>query len=60
MCNRLGRGKQYSYDENEAWEFVSWLREVVERDDLTVCAWCLMSNHHHLAYEQGESRLIGR
>lgn len=53
VYNRLGRGEQYFGQEEEASKFVSLLREVVVRDDLTVYAWCLMSNHYHLAVRTG-------
>lgn len=53
VYNRLARGEQYFRQEEEASGFVSRLREVVERDDLTVYAWCLMSNHYHLAVRAG-------
>ena len=53
VYNRLARGEQYFREEEEARGFVSRLRDVVERDDLTVYAWCLMSNHYHLAVRAG-------
>lgn len=53
VYNRLGRGEQFFQQEAEARQFVSLLREVVERDSLTVYAWCLMSNHYHLAVRTG-------
>jgi REP element-mobilizing transposase RayT len=37
----------------EADAFVELLRDVVERDGLTVFAWTLMSNHFHLAVRTG-------
>ena len=37
--------------------FVSLLNEVVVRDDLTVFAWVLMSNHYHLAVRTGSISL---
>jgi len=53
VYNRLGRGEQLFREEGEAERFVGLLREVVERDELTVYAWCLMSNHYHLAVRTG-------
>jgi REP element-mobilizing transposase RayT len=53
VYNRIGRGVQVFDDVTEANEFVSQLRDVVERDGLTVFAWCLMSNHYHLAVKTG-------
>ncbi|MFV2074419.1 MAG: transposase, partial [Thermoanaerobaculales bacterium] len=37
----------------DAAAFVERLREVVERDGLTVFAWCLLSNQYHLAVRTG-------
>jgi len=45
VYNRLGRGEQYFREASEAQEFVALLREVVQRDGLTVYAWCLLGNH---------------
>jgi len=36
-------------EESEAVRFRDLLGEVAERDELTIFAWCLMSNHYHLA-----------
>jgi len=49
VYNRLARGESVFADEAVALRFRELLREVVERDELTVFAWCLMSNHYHLA-----------
>ena len=53
VYNRIGRGERVFDEETEASAFVSLLRDVVERDGLTVFAWCLMSNHYHLAVRTG-------
>ncbi len=53
VYNRLGRGEQFFLQQKEAAEFVSLLREMVQRDGLTIYAWCLMSNHYHLAVRIG-------
>jgi REP element-mobilizing transposase RayT len=53
VYNRIGRGERVFDEVAEATAFVSLLREVVERDGLTVFAWCLMSNHYHLAVRTG-------
>ena len=53
VYNRLGRGEQVFAEETEAAAFVTLLRDVAERDGLTVFAWCLMSNHYHLAVRTG-------
>jgi REP element-mobilizing transposase RayT len=53
VYNRLARGEQVFVAEDEAGRFVQLLREVVRRDEVTVFAWCLMSNHYHLALRTG-------
>ena len=53
VYNRLGRGERVFAAEQEALEFIRILREVAERDDLTVLAWCLLSSHYHLAVRSG-------
>jgi putative transposase len=53
VYNRLGRGERVFAAEQEALEFIRILGEVAERDDLTVLAWCLLSNHYHLAIRIG-------
>jgi len=53
VYNRLGRGERVFTQESEAGLFVTLLREVAERDGLSVLAWCLMSNHYHLAVRTG-------
>ena len=49
VYNRLGRGEHAFGDEETARFFIERLREATQRDGLTVYAWCLMSNHYHLA-----------
>jgi REP element-mobilizing transposase RayT len=53
VYNRLARGEQVFAVEGEAARFVELLREVMRRDEVTVFAWCLMSNHYHLALRTG-------
>ena len=53
VYNRLGRGERVFEREEVALGFERLLREVVERDELTVFAWCLMPNHYHLAVRTG-------
>jgi putative transposase len=53
VYNRIGRGERVLEREREADTFVELLRRVVRRDGLTVYAWCLMSNHYHLAVRTG-------
>jgi putative transposase len=45
---RTGRGEHIFRDDEEADAFVDVLRDVKRRDDMTILAWCLMSNHYHL------------
>ena len=49
VYNRVGRGEAPFKLEDEAQVFYSLLHEVKKRDGLTVFAWCIMSNHYHLA-----------
>jgi REP element-mobilizing transposase RayT len=53
VYNRLARGERAFEEERYAELFVRILQEVVTRDELTVLAWCLMSNHFHLALRAG-------
>ena len=53
VYNRLGRGERVFDEEVEAMIFVSLLREIAERDGLTIFAWALLSNHFHLAVQTG-------
>jgi REP element-mobilizing transposase RayT len=57
VYNRIGRGERAFDGAEEAAAFVELLRRVVSRDGLTVYAWCLMSNHYHLAVRTGEITL---
>jgi REP element-mobilizing transposase RayT len=49
VYNRCARGEHVFGDPEEAIGFVELLRFVKERDDLIIFAWCVMSNHYHLA-----------
>jgi len=49
VYNRFARGEDVFADPEEAVEFVELLRDVKQRDGLTVFAWALLSNHYHLA-----------
>ncbi len=53
VYNRVGRGEMIFADEDEASAFVGQLRAIKDRDGLQVFAWCLMSNHYHLALRCG-------
>ncbi len=49
VYNRFARGEEVFADLEEAIEFLDLLRELKQRDDLQVLAWCLLSNHYHIA-----------
>lgn len=49
VYNRFARGEEIFSDPEEAIEFLELLRTLKQRDDFIVYAWCLMSNHYHLA-----------
>jgi REP element-mobilizing transposase RayT len=49
VYNRFARGESVFSDPEEAIDFVELLREVKRRDELTVFAWALLSNHYHIA-----------
>ena len=53
VYNRVGRGEMIFADEDEASAFVGQLKTIKDRDGLQVFAWCLMSNHYHLALRCG-------
>ena len=49
VYNRFARGEQIFADRGEAERFHDLVREVKRRDGFLLYAWCLMSNHYHLA-----------
>lgn len=49
VYNRVASGEPILADPDEAARFVDLLRRVKVRDGWTVFAWCVMSNHYHLA-----------
>jgi REP element-mobilizing transposase RayT len=49
LYNRFARGEEIFADPEEAVEFLELLRALKKRDDFVVYAWCLMSNHFHVA-----------
>ncbi len=62
VYNRFARGAEIFAEADEADRFLELLRKVKVRDGLTVFAWCLMSNHYHLAIRTGPvplSRTMG-
>lgn len=46
VYNRFARGEEVFADPEEAIAFLDLLRELKQRDDLQVLAWCLLSNHY--------------
>jgi REP element-mobilizing transposase RayT len=62
VYNRFAGGADVFSNDNEAERFLDLIREVRDRDDLTIFAWCVMSNHYHLALRSGPvplSRTMG-
>jgi putative transposase len=57
VYNRVSRGERAFRDEEEADRFESLLVTVKKRDGFQILAWCLMSNHYHLAVRMGEVTL---
>ena len=51
--NRFARGEEVFSDPEEAVAFLDLLRELKQRDDLQVFAWCLLSNHFRIASNIG-------
>ena len=49
VYNRVASGERLFEDPEVAIEFVDRIRSVKERDGWTIFAWCLMTNHFHLA-----------
>ncbi len=53
VYNRFARGAEVFRDGDEADRFLELIRAVKRRDGLTVFAFCLMSNHYHVAVRTG-------
>jgi len=53
VYNRLARGERVFADGDKAAVFVDLLREVMQRDGVTVFAWAVLPNHYHLAVRSG-------
>ncbi len=54
VYNRVSRGEHAFRDEAEAERLLTRLLDTKRRDGFQVLAWCLMSNHFHLALRMGE------
>ena len=62
VYNRCARGAEPFAKRKAAERFVETLERARDRDGLTILAWCLMSNHYHLAVRTGAvplSRTMG-
>ena len=46
---RVGHGEPIFRDDAEAGALVETIASIRRRDELTIFAWCVMSNHYHLA-----------
>ena len=53
VYNRVARGEHVFRDEGEAGRFVQRIVDVKRRDGLVIMAYCIMSNHYHLAVRMG-------
>jgi putative transposase len=51
---RIARGEPVFADDVEARDLVDTLADLKQRDDLQLFAWCVMSNHYHLAVRSAE------
>jgi REP element-mobilizing transposase RayT len=49
VYNRVTRGERVFAEDGEAQRLVDVMREIKQRDEFVVLAWCVMSNHYHLA-----------
>ena len=62
VYNRCARGAEPFAKRKPAERFVETLEHARDRDGLTILAWCVMSNHYHLAVRTGAvplSRTMG-
>ena len=57
VYNRVSRGAHVFRDDEEADRLEHLLAATKERDDFQILAWCVMSNHYHLALRMGEVAL---
>ena len=52
--NRVSRGQHVFRRKEEADRLEDLFATVKKRDDFQILAWCVMSNHYHLAVRMGE------
>jgi len=57
VYNRVSRGEHIFRADEEADRLENLFAETKKRDDFQILAWCLMSNHYHLAVRMGEVAL---
>jgi len=53
VYNRVARGEPVFLDDREAGRLVGIIRQLKRQDGLSILAWCVMSNHYHLAVRMG-------
>ena len=49
VYNRVTRGERVFAEDQEALLLLDTMRDIRDRDGIIVMAWCIMSNHYHLA-----------
>ena len=49
LYNRVSRGQHVFRKDEEADRLEDLIATTKDRDDFQILAWCLMSNHYHLA-----------
>jgi len=54
VYNRVTRGQHVFRNDEEADRLEELIASTKKRDDFQVLAWCVMSNHYHLAVRMGE------
>jgi REP element-mobilizing transposase RayT len=57
VYNRVSRGQHVFRNDEEADRLEDLFATAKERDDFQILAWCVMSNHYHLAVRMGEVAL---